>query len=209
MIWWKEWRETRFGFLTALLLVSGIYFSLPEARQDVDGLWLGIFAMFFATAVAISLGSSAVSSEVGADTMPFLLSKPTGKTRLFFAKYTVRAVEVALVFLIPVLSLMWGEELTGWMWVRPYLMQKYIAAGALSVLLVFSGSFFFSILIKNQARSALAGVAFLAVYLALMGIEIILDMYDLERVDGHVYLLAFLCLCAFASSLVLFKIREF
>jgi ABC-type transport system involved in multi-copper enzyme maturation permease subunit len=209
MIWWKEWRETRFGFLTALFLVSATYFSLPENRQNVEGFWLGVFALFFATVVAISLGSSAVSAEVGADTMPFLLSKPTGKTRLFVAKYLIRAVEAALVFLIPIFSLMWGEELTGWMWVRPYLMQKYIAAGALSVLLVFSGSFFLSIVFKNQARSALAGVAFLAAYLALMGIEIILATYELARVDGHVYLLAFLCLCAFVSSLVLFKKREF
>ncbi len=209
MIWWKEWRETRFGFLTALIFVSGLYFSLPERRQESDSYWLGIFVMFFGTATALALGSSAISSEIGADTMPFLLSKPARKSRLLTAKYVVRAVESMLVFVVPVLCLIDWNDLKGWMWVPPYFMQKYILIGALSILLVFSSSFFFSILFKKPTHSALAAIAFLVAYFTSIGGTVLSKTYNMERVDPYVYILLLISVGIFAASQVLFRVREF
>jgi ABC-type transport system involved in multi-copper enzyme maturation permease subunit len=211
MIWWKEWRETRFGFLTAIVLVGGLYLSMPSGRQVADpiSLFLGIFAMFFGSAMAIALGATAISGEVGADTMPFLLSKPVKKSRLLTAKYVVRGLEATLVYLIPVLSMIGYDNLDGWEWVPPYIIQKYLLIGALSVLFIFSATFLFSILFKKPIYSVLAGVVMLGAYLSSIGGTILKATYNLERVDPYFGPLILFCAAMFAASLFLFKVRDY
>jgi len=126
MVWWKEWRETRFGFLTTLFFVTGLYYSFPAQRLLIESYWLGVFIAFFGMATAITLGSGAVAAEVGTDTLHFRISKPAGRTRFLTAKYLIRAVETILVFIVPVLCLINWDDLQMWQWARPYLFQKYI-----------------------------------------------------------------------------------
>ena len=151
MVWWKEWRETRFGFLITFFFVTGLYLSLPAGQMLTDRYWLGIFLAFFVMAMAITLGSSAVASEIGAGTMQFLVSKPAGRTRVLAAKYLIRAVETILVFIAPVLCLIEWGDLQMWMWARPYLFQKYILLGVLVIVFIYSGAFFFSTVFRKEA----------------------------------------------------------
>lgn len=208
MIWWKEWRETRFSFLTTLLFVSGVYYSLPDVELGF-GYFRGIFLMFFAIAMAIIYGSGAMASEVETETAVFLISKPAGRTRLFTAKYLIRAVEVTLVGAIPLILLIRWDDLQMWMWVPPYLMQKYMGLVALVVLFTYSVTFFFSIIFKKQAICALAGIAFMTAYFAVRGFLVLHKVYNLERVDGDFYLMIGLCIGVFAVGLITFRLREF
>ena len=208
MIWWKEWRETRFGFLITLFFVTGLYYSLPAQRMLIESYWLGIFIAFLGMATAISLGSGAVASEIETHTMNFLISKPAARTRVLTAKYIVRGVETLLVFVAPVLCLIdWGDT-ESWKWARPYLFQKYILLGIMVIVFIYSGAFFFSIVFRKQALCALAGIALLAGYLAWRGMTVLQTIYRLERVDRDLFLLVLLSLGAFVGSLFLFKVKD-
>lgn len=211
MIYWKEWRENRFGFLTALLFVSGLYYSLPSRHSLLDEYWLGVFLVFFGMAMAVVMGASAVASEVGADTTAFLLSKPAPKLRFLVAKYLVRAAEVVLIFIAPVFCLAvksWDNR-TPWMWTPPYLVQQYILLCVALIVFIYSGAFFFSVLLKKQAHCASAGIALVALYFALRGVSILHKVYDLEKVETEIYLLGLLSVVALAGSIVAFKLKEF
>jgi len=208
MIWWKEWRETRFSFLTTLLFVSGVYYSLP--RTDLGyGYFRGIFLMFFAIAMAIIYGSGAMSSEAETETAVFLISKPASRTRLFIAKYLIRAVEVTLVAAVPLILLIKWDDLQMWMWAPPYLFQKYMAFVGLVVLFTYSITFFFSILFKKQAICVLAGIASMGAYFVFRGFPVLQKVHRLERVDGDFLLIILLCITAFVICLIAFRIKEF
>ena len=159
--------------------------------------------------MAISLGATAVSSEVGGGTMPFLLSNPASKSRLLVAKYVIRSLESVLVFLVPVSCMIDFTDLDRWMWVPPYLMQKYILIGALSVLLIFSASFLFSVIFKKVSYSVLAGIVFLAAYQASTGGKLLQTTFNLQRVDPYINLLLLICAAMFVASLLIFRVREF
>jgi ABC-type transport system involved in multi-copper enzyme maturation permease subunit len=209
MVWWKEWRETRFGFLTTLFFVTGLYYSFPAQRLLIESYWLGVFIAFFGMATAITLGSGAVAAEIGTDTIHFLISKPATRTRFLTAKYLIRAGETILVFIVPVLCLINWDDLQMWQWVRPYLFQKYILVGIMVIVFTYSGAFLFSIVFRKQALCALASIALLVGYLALRGVNVLQTIYRLESVASELYLLALLSLGAFAGSLLLFKRRDF
>jgi ABC-type transport system involved in multi-copper enzyme maturation permease subunit len=211
MIWWKEWRETRFGFLTTLLFVTGFYYGIPAHRELINDYWLGVFLAFFAQATAIALGSSAMGSEMTADTIIFLMSKPIRRTSPLTSKYIIRGVEVSLIIISPLTCMVltdW-ENHTEWMWVPPYIGPQYLALSLAVVIFIYSEAFFFSVLFKKQALCALAGIAFMGGYTLLRGIPVMQAIHRLESIHTEIYLLILVSLFMFIASVLLFKMKEF
>ncbi len=211
MIWWKEWRETRFGFLTTLFFVTGLYASMPVNRMLGEDYWIGVFLAFFGMAIAISMGAGAVGPELESGTIVYLLSKPAGRTRFLTAKYLVRGGEM-MFLMVTAFACMIGpdwDELTGWMWVRPYLAVQYIGAVMALVAFTYSGAFFFSVLLRKQVLCRLAGIVLLAAYLSAQGVSVFQKVYDLEVIATDVYVIIFLTAALFVASLLAFRMREF
>lgn len=211
MIFWKEWRETRFGFLTTLLFLCGVYYSLSANMELNPGYWVSMFLALFAMAMAITLGSGAISAEVESGAMEFIIAKPVAREKLFLAKYFIRAAEVVLVLIVPTLLMMPWDRIDNisWMMARPWLFHQYIICLTLFVLFIFSGAFLSSILFRKQSLSVFAGVGFLAVYLAFRGLAIFRTIYRLETLYKDIYLLVALVTFTFIACLFSFKRREF
>ena len=211
MIWWKEWRETRFGFLTTLFFMTGLYASLPVNRMINEEYWIGVLLTFFGMTIAIVMGSSALAPEVGSETIVFLLSKPVGRTKYLTAKYIVRGGEVLSLVAIP-LGLMSFNDWQGheaWMWVPPYLSAQDIIAILGLIVLTYSGAFFFSVLFRKQALSALAAIALLAAFLSWRGVEVFQKVYNFEPLEVDILVMVLLIVGIFTGSLVAFHVREF
>lgn len=208
MIWWKEWRETRFSFIVTLVFLSGLYYSVP-ARHRVDTYWLGVFLAFFGMATAIVLGSSAVASEVTAGTMAFLISKPARRARFLSVKYVVRAVEVIALFAVPMAFLIDWRDASGWAWAAPYLAQQYLLVAVLMVVFTYSGSFFFSVLFRRQWLGVLASIGLLASYFSARGMSVLMDIYGEHRIERDLWFLLLASLALFGASLLVFRKREF
>ncbi len=211
MLFWKEWRETRFGYLTTLFFMTGLYASLPMNRMLSDDYWIGVFLTFFGMTIAIVMGSSALAPEVGSDTIVFLLSKPVGKTKYLTAKFVVRGGEMLSLIAIPLgfIALRDWEEHTEWMWCAPYLAFQYMSMAVAMVVLTYSGAFFFSVLFRKQTLSALAAIAFLAAFLALRGAGVFRKVYDGEVVETDMLIIILLIAGIFIGSLFAFRLREF
>ncbi|MBI5118042.1 ABC transporter permease subunit [Candidatus Poribacteria bacterium] len=211
MIWWKEWRETRFGFLTTLLFVTGLYYSIPAHRELINDYWLGVFLVFFGQATAIVMGSSAMASETTADTAVFLVSKPVKRIKCLIAKYLIRGTEVSLIIIAPLTCMVLAdwEGHTEWMWVPPYIGPQYLALSLAMVVFIYSETFFFSVLFKKQALCALAGIAFMGGYTLLRGIPVMQAIHRLESIHTEIYLLILVSLFMFIASVLLFKMKEF
>ena len=211
MIWWKEWRETRFGFLTTLFFMTGLYASMPMNRMLEEDYWIVVFLAFFGMTIAIVMGSSALAPEVGSETIIFLLSKPLGRTKYLTAKYLVRGVEALSLVAIP-LGFIALRDLEGhveFMWCAPYQAAKGMTAIAVAVVLTYSGAFFFSVLFRKQTLAALSGVAFLAAYFALMGLKTFKKGYYHEPMEMDILIMVLLTEGMFILSLMAFREREY
>jgi len=211
MIWWKEWRETRFGFLTTLFFMTGLYASMPMNIMLGEQYWIGVFLAFFGMAIAIVMGAGAVAPELASGTIVYLLSKPADRTRFLTAKYLVRGGEVMFLVAVPFACMVvpdW-EGHSDWFWAPPYLAPQYIAAALALVAFTYSGAFFFSVLLRKQALCALAGITLLAAYLVAQGISVFQKVYDLEVIATDVYIIVLLTAAIFVASLLAFRVREF
>ena len=211
MIWWKEWRETRFGFLTTLFFMTGLYASMPIRRMPEEEYWIGTFLTFLGVGIAIVMGSSALAPEVGSETIRFLLSKPVGKIKYLIAKYIVRGAEVLCLVAIPV-GFMTMNDWDGhrnWMWCPPYLSAQDMIGIVVLVVFIFSAAFFFSVLFRRQALSALSAIALLAAYLLWRGVGAFRKAYYLETLETDILILILFIAGIFAASLIAFRVREF
>jgi ABC-type transport system involved in multi-copper enzyme maturation permease subunit len=211
MIWWKEWRETRFGFLTVLFFMTGLYASLPVNRMLEEDYWIGVFLTIFGMIIAIVTGASALAPEVESETIVFLLSKPVGRAKYVTAKYLVRGGEVILLVAIPLgfMSLLDWEGHTEWMWCAPYQAVQDMVAVLVLIALTYSGAFFFSVLLRKQTISGRAAVAFLAAYLVLRGVGSFQKVYYHEPLEVDIFINVLLIVGIFLGSLLAFRIREF
>jgi len=211
MIWWKEWRETRFWFLTTLFFMTGLYASMPGGRMMLEDYWIGIFLSFLGMAIAIVMGAGAVAPELASGTLVYLLSKPAGRAKFITAKYLVRGGEVMFLVAVPfacMIVLDWkGHE--DFMWVRPYLSVQYMGAVLALIAFTYSGAFFSSILFKRQAICALAGITLLAAYLSARGVQVFRKAYYLEVIATDVFIMVFIIAAVFGASLLAFRLREF
>jgi hypothetical protein len=238
MIFWKEWRETRFGFLTALFFVSGIFFTIPTGHDLEHQYWLGVILVLFSMGFALMLGSGAFASETGAGTLQFLLSKPAGKFRFLLTKFGIRGFETALIFLIPAtiglirdsglmiflgrllnindpsslappaLAARWEAQLE-YMWVPPYLFPQYVLLGLLIIIFLFCASFFFSVLISRRVLPAMGGLVFFATFLSVRGMAMFQSVYYGEQVKEHILLLLASTLGLLALSTAVFAVKEY
>ena len=211
MIWWKEWRETRFGFLTTLFFMTGLYASMPAGRMLNESYWIGVFLTFFCMVIAIVMGSGALAPEVGSDTISFVLSKPVEKTKYLTAKYIVRGAEVLSLIAIP-LGFIAFKGRSGhreWMWCPPYLSIQDMGAAMALIIFIYTGAFFFSVLFRRQALSALAAIALLAAFLFWKGIGAFRKVYDFETLETELLIMVLLIAGIFAGSLIAFRVREF
>lgn len=211
MIWWKEWRETRFGFLITLFFVTGLYSSMPKGRMLGEDYWIGVFLVFYSMAIAIVMGAGAVAPELASGTIVFLLSKPAGRAKFLTAKYLVRGGEVMLLIAVPFMCMIlpdW-EGHSDWFWAPPYLAPQYIAASMLLVAFTYSGVFFFSILFRRQASCALAGITLLGAFLAVRGIHAFRAVHNLEVIKTDIYIMVLLTAATFVASFFAFRMREF
>jgi hypothetical protein len=182
--------------------------------------------------------TGAFSSETGAGTLPFLLSKPAGKFRFLLAKCAVRGTETALVFIAPatiglikedglmvfmirLLNIIdpsivrhplfaphWNASVQ-WLWVPPYLLPQYTLVALLAVLFQFSGSFFFSTLIPKRALPALGGIVFCAAFFSLRGMTILHSAWVSTEVRADILLLFLLTLGLLVLSAMVFMLKEF
>ncbi len=211
MIWWKEWRETRFAFLTTLFFMTGLYASMPMNRMMVEDYWIGVFLAFFGTTIAIVMGSSALAPEVGSETIVFLLSKPVGRTKYLTAKYFVRGGEALSLVAIPLgfMALRDWEGHTDWMWCPPYQAAQDMIAVLALIVLVYSAAFFFSVYFRKQTMSALATIAFLAAYLALKGVGTFQKAYNHKPLEMDILITVSLIVGIFILSLLAFHEREY
>jgi ABC-type transport system involved in multi-copper enzyme maturation permease subunit len=212
VIWWKEWRETRFGFLTTLFFMTGLYASMPMVRMSNEDYWIGVFLTFFGMAIAVVLGAGAFAPEVESETIAFVLSKPLGRAKYLTAKYIVRGGEALALVAVPLgfmTTLRDWEGHTGWMWCAPYLLAQDISFVLGIVVLTFSGAFFFSVLFRKQALSALAGITLLAAYLAWRGVGGFRKVYQFEPLEADILILVLLIAGIFFGSLFAFRVREF
>lgn len=210
MIWWKEWRETRFGFLTALFFMTGLYASMPTNRLLAEDYWIVVFLAFLGMGIAIVMGAGAVAPELASGTLVYLLSKPADRARFLTAKYLVRGGEVMFLIAAPIACMIiadWDGH-TNWMWVRPYLLYQYIGSVLGLVAFTFTSAFFCSILFKRQATCALAGVTLLAAYLAARGIKVFQKIDYLEVVATDVFIMIALTAAVFGASLLAFRMKE-
>lgn len=209
MILWKEWRETRFGFLVSLIFLSGVFYTIPANKTLMDEFWLVIFLAFFVAGLAIAMGSNAVAAEVDAGTAAFLLSKPARRTKFLVIKYIVRAVEVTIVFAVPMVCMIDWTSRDGFMWVPPYLSQQYQLIGLLIILFVYSFAFLCSVIFRKQAWCVLASIGILAAYFSLRGVSMLQGVLEGQQIMGDLQILGLLSLAAFALSIWVFKRREF
>ncbi len=211
MIWWKEWRETRFGFLTTLFFMTGLYASMPMNRALEEDYWIAVFLAFFGMIIAIVMGSSALAPEVESETIIFLLSKPLGRAKYLTAKYFVRGGEVFSLIAVPLgfMALRDWEGHTEYMWCAPYQAVQGMTCVVAMAVLTYSGAFFFSVLFRKQTLSALAGIALLAAYMALRGVETFRKAYYHEFLEMDILIMALLTAGIFIASLVAFRVREF
>jgi len=211
MIWWKEWRETRFGFLTTLFFMTGLYASMPSSRLLVEEYWIGVFLSFLGMGIAIVMGAGAVAPELSSGTVVYLLSKPSGRARFLTAKYLVRGGEVMFLMVAPVACMMvldWDQH-SHFMFVRPYLAYKYIATLIALVAFTYTSAFFCSILFKRQALVALAGITLLAAYLSARGVTVFQKIYYMEVIGTDLYIIIALTAAVFGASLLAFRMKEF
>lgn len=191
--------------------MTGLYASLPVNRMINEEYWIGVLLTFFGMTIAIVMGSSALAPEVGSETIVFLLSKPVGRTKYLTAKYIVRGGEVLSLVAIP-LGLMSFNDWQGheaWMWVPPYLSAQDIIAILGLIVLTYSGAFFFSVLFRKQALSALAAIALLAAFLSWRGVEVFQKVYNFEPLEVDILVMVLLIVGIFTGSLVAFHVREF
>lgn len=212
MLLCKEWIETRFTFLTAFSLMTGLVLSIPPGMNLSEQYWLGMLSIMFTQAVALALGSGAFAGERDAGTLEFLVSKPVGRFKILAVKYCVRFVEVALLFLYPVMihrTRNQGFDME-WLRVPPYPFIRFAFFAVFLCLFVFSLAFLFSAILKRQALCALAAVGASLVYVAGRGMAIFQDIYySYERIpDREIYLLAGRCLACFLASLFVFRLKE-
>ncbi len=211
MLFWKEWRETRFGYLTILFFMTGLYVTMPMDRILIESYWIAVFQTFFAMAIAIVMGSSALAPEVGSDTIVFLLSKPVGRAKYLTTKYLVRGGEALSIVAIPfsVNVLRDWEGHSEWLWCPPYLSAQWILGIWGGVVLAYSGAFFFSVLFKRQTLAALAGIAFLAGHLVWRGVGSFQKVLNYETLEIDILIQVLLIAAIFGGSLIAFRVREF
>jgi hypothetical protein len=93
--------------------------------------------------------------------------------------------------------------------IAPYLLAQDIGFVLGLVALTFSGAFFFSVLFRKQALSALAGIILLTAYLAWRGIGGFRKIYGFETLEADTLILVFLIAGMFFGSLFAFRVREF
>jgi ABC-type transport system involved in multi-copper enzyme maturation permease subunit len=211
MIFWKEWRETRFGYLTTLFFMTGLYASMPSSIALGEEYWIGVLLTFFGMAIAIVMGAGALAPEVESDTISFLLSKPLGRTKYLTAKYIVRGGEVLSLVAIPLGFMTFGdwEGFDNWRWCPPFWSAQNIIGVLVLIVFAFSGAFFCSVLFRRQALSALAGITLLIAYLSWRGVEAYQKVYHFETLETEILIGIFLIAGAFVASLIAFRLREF
>ncbi|RJP16028.1 MAG: hypothetical protein C4520_18590 [Candidatus Abyssobacteria bacterium SURF_5] len=238
MVFWKEWRETRFGFLVTLFFVTGLYYSLPNTSGLIEDYWLSMFLLFFGIGFAIVSGSGALSSEIEGGTLSFLVSQPLLKEKLLAAKFLVRGAEVTLIYCVPtvvelvkdtgpvlflarILNMaspsivahpafagVWDDRLQ-WMWVPPYLAPQYLLLSLLVVVFIFSGTLLLSTIIPRKVLPAISGVILAAAHFSFRGMAILQKVDSLEQVKGDILLLLILIPIMAISGIVLFSRSEY
>lgn len=211
MIFWKEWRETRFGFLTTLFFMTGLYASMPGKIALGEEYWIGVLLTFFGMAIAIVMGAGALAPEVESETIAFVLTKPVGKAKYLTAKYIVRGGEAFLLVAVPLGFMTFGdwEGFDNWRWCPPFWSAQNIIAVLVLIAFTYSGAFLCSVLFKRQALSALAAITLLMAYLAWRGVGAYRKVYHFETLEKEILIVILLIAGTYAASLIAFRFKEF
>jgi hypothetical protein len=159
-LFWKEYREARLlvglGMLAAAVIVLvGIF------TNDTDGSLTAMFTIYAGWPLLAALcGAGAFANEVEGGTLPFLLSLPVARSKVWWSKF--------LSGLLTLFALMAGSLLLNLILLplRPMPMKADMLDGETVLALlagsltVFAATFFFSALIGRALIAALAGLAF-------------------------------------------------
>lgn len=159
-LFWKEYREARMlvglGMLgAAVVALVGIF------SRDYDGSITAMCTIFAGWPLMAALcAAGAFANEVEGGTLPFLLSLPVARSKVWWSKFVSG--------LLTLLALMAGSLLLNVVLLplRPETMKvdmlngETVAALFAGSLTVFAATFFFSALIGRALVAALAGLAF-------------------------------------------------
>lgn len=181
---WKEWREQRPVIYTGAILVAlmplflaaGLPLSGPNMEMiDLVGMIPVALGIFVWPILAAAAGASTISTEKGAGTLGFLLSRPVSRRRLWLVKVSVALLSTGMVAII---SLAVAQVCNAWL-LRGQLdtslgvLLRRASFGPFDLLALVSLSFLlfacatlFSTLIPRPLPAAAAGAALALLVLA-------------------------------------------
>jgi ABC-type transport system involved in multi-copper enzyme maturation permease subunit len=163
---WKEYRETIMPLAATVLgcsILSWIFYLLSDQTYyygTTDSLYL--YSLFYVVSAslialyAIMAGAEAFASEYQTNTFDFLVSRAISRGKLWYCKFVFRVFTLLLsiaVYFLFTLVLMRPREIN----------IEHQCIFVISVLIMFSASFFFSTILNRAVK---AGATGLVIYLA-------------------------------------------
>ena len=96
----------------------------------------------------------------------------------------------------------WSDH-SNWMWCAPYLSLQDMTAAALLIVFIYSGAFFFSVLFRRQALSALMAIALLGAYLFWRGVGAFRKVYYFEPMETEILIVFLLDIRQVTNTFIL------
>jgi hypothetical protein len=170
---WKEWRESlpalETGAALAVLIRVGSYLEFSNARHSVSyietsrEIFMGLMFFLFFPLFFLIQGADKFSSEKSTGTLPYLISLPVSKTRIWLAKLTAALGSGLTLVIFTVLM-------------NPFIVERCIASPEearpvpyelCACLLLLLASFNASVILKKPLAAAVAGFAGLVLFIVL------------------------------------------
>lgn len=191
MLWCKMWRESWIRCavsVVALLWMCGMVVLLQrQVRAHADEplsyaryIWTAVYKanvldLFILLVIVVGLGG--VSQEHSQGTAGFTLSLPVSRWRLIAVRAATGWGQVALLALLPGLLISLLSPLVGEVF-SPWRAAQFGLLWAACGIVIFSMSFFFSVVLQGSYAPAIASIAGLLAYSALAHLPL-LERYPL------------------------------
>lgn len=200
----KEWRESAWKHVTALVILSVLGISLPflfewmgkiqidfggelgEAyRRQMSDFNLYMWANWYGKNLyqvlviyAVIVGMAQVAGEVGRNTAGFLFSKPLGRELIYRSKFISGAIAIIIVAAIATILTYLTAQLAGRE--LPALFLAGLPVNVAGLLVIYSLALMFSVMFDDQLKAG-AVAFFAALVIAIPGWIPGYGMYSLYR----------------------------
>jgi len=186
MYLWKCWYDTRSAFLAFVGLVvaaGGFYhmvardwlrwkssggLGLPGGAWEQGASSLLLLLLFLIPLAGFVLGALGVGSEFAKQTLPFLFTRPRSRRYFLWSSWAVGAGEALLLLAITIFVHGMRPAVASSQ-IRQYsvavLLQAFVLVGVVSLLL-YSITFFFTVLLRKEQHGTNAAVAAVFIYTA-------------------------------------------